>query len=382
MPGFVHEAASEPPRLPSFRPVFPLVAWCPLPARGIPPDDGAADSEPVATGGRQRHAALHAPSDLGSSVTLITSEDIQAKQQRTLPEVLNDVPGLNVVQTGSPGGQTSVFIRGTNSNHTKVLIDGIDVSDPSSPNNAFDFSQILASSIDRVEVLRGPASGLYGSDAIGGVINIITKTGSGPPHVYGTLEGGSFDTFNQTTGVSGSVNGFSYALDLAHFHSGDTDVTPPSLLVPGWPLNPDYYDNKTISTKLGAQLTDDLDVGTVASLCRHRSQFDHAMILLAPEAVRRATATITSCSPAPSRISCCSTGVAGSERLASLYTRPLARPFLRPERRGYRQRQRSFRRPWLGATSSTGKGNDQTDAGRDAGPRRRASDAMGSVIRR
>src|SRR5580704_13066296 len=83
--------------------------------------------------------------EVGSSVTVITNEDIQAKQQRTLPEVLNDVPGLNVVQTGSPGGQTSVFIRGTNFNHTKVLIDGIDVSDPSSPSNAFDFSQILAS---------------------------------------------------------------------------------------------------------------------------------------------------------------------------------------------------------------------------------------------
>src|SRR5580704_5495211 len=78
-------------------------------------------------------------SQLGSSVTVITSQDIEAKQERTLPEVLNDVPGLNVVQTGSPGGTTSVFIRGTNSNHTKVLIDGIDVSDPSSPDDSFDF---------------------------------------------------------------------------------------------------------------------------------------------------------------------------------------------------------------------------------------------------
>src|SRR5580698_17652 len=113
--------------------------------------------------------------EVGRSVTVITSQDIEQKQERTLPEVLNDVPGLNVVQTGSPGGQTSVFIRGTNANHTKVLVDGIDVSDPSSPNDAFAFSQILASDIARVEVLRGPASGLYGSDAIGGVIAITTK---------------------------------------------------------------------------------------------------------------------------------------------------------------------------------------------------------------
>jgi vitamin B12 transporter len=200
-------------------------------------------------------------SELGSSVTVITSQDIEQKQERTLPEILNDVPGLNVVQTGSPGGLTSVFIRGANSNHTKVLIDGIDVSDPSA-GDAFDFSQILASNIARVEVLRGPASGLYGSDAIGGVINIITKAGSGPPHVYGTLEGGSFDTFNQTTGLSGSSGRFTYNFDFSHYHSGATDVTP-SGLIPGGTFNPDYYDSRSFSTKLGAQLTDNFDVGAV-----------------------------------------------------------------------------------------------------------------------
>jgi vitamin B12 transporter len=202
-------------------------------------------------------------SQIGSSVTVITADEIVQKQQRTLPEVLNDVPGLNVVQTGSPGGQTSVFIRGSNSNHTKVLIDGIDVSDPSSPNNALDFSQILASDVARVEVLRGPQSGLYGSDAIGGVIDIITKTGSGPPHLYGMVEGGSFNTFNQTAGARGSIARFSYNFDFTHYHTGETDITPTSLLVPGRPLNPDYYDNKSFATKLGAQLTDNFDVGAV-----------------------------------------------------------------------------------------------------------------------
>jgi vitamin B12 transporter len=200
---------------------------------------------------------------IGSSVTVITSQDIEQKQQRTLPEVLNDVPGLNVVQAGGPGSQTSVYIRGANANHTKVLIDGIDVSDPSSATGAFDFSQILASDIRQVEVLRGPASGLYGSDAIGGVVDIVTKRGSGPPHVHGTLEGGSFDTFNQAAGVSGSVGGFSYNFDFAHYHSGATDVSPAGLVPPGRPVNSDYYDNRTFSTKLGYQVTDNLDIGAV-----------------------------------------------------------------------------------------------------------------------
>ncbi len=113
----------------------------------------------------------------------------------------NEVPGLNVVQTGGLGGQTSVFMRGTNSNHTKVLVDGIDVSDPSSPGGTFDFGQFLTQDIQRVEVLRGPQSGLYGSDAIGGVINIITKSGSGPAQFNAGAEAGSFDTFNQTGGL-------------------------------------------------------------------------------------------------------------------------------------------------------------------------------------
>src|SRR5580658_663999 len=85
--------------------------------------------------------------ELGSSVTVITSEDIARKQLRTLPDVLQDVPGLNLVQTGSPGGVASVLMRGTNSNHTKVFIDGIDVSDPSSPDGTVDYAQFLASDI-------------------------------------------------------------------------------------------------------------------------------------------------------------------------------------------------------------------------------------------
>jgi vitamin B12 transporter len=201
---------------------------------------------------------------LGSSVTVITADDIAQKQERTLPEVLEDVPGLNVVQTGSPGGAAAVYIRGTNANHVKVFIDGIDASDPSTADGTFDFSQILASDIERVEVLRGPQSGLYGSDAIGGVIYIVTKNGSGPPRITASVEGGSFETFNQTAGLSGSLAQFHYSFDVEHYHSGATDVTPPYLVPPGRPLNDDYYDNKTYATKLSADVTDNFDVGLVA----------------------------------------------------------------------------------------------------------------------
>src|SRR6476646_1324289 len=204
------------------------------------------------------------PEQVASSVTVVTAADIEARQERTIVEVLKDVPGLNLLQTGGAGGTASVFMRGTNSNHTKVLIDGIDVGDPSNSTGAFDYGQLLTQDIERVEVLRGPQSGLYGSDAIGGVINIITKAGSGPLKASALLEGGSFDTFNQAGGVSGSQDAFHYAANVAHFHSGSTPVTPLDLLQPGETRNNDYYDNFTASTKLGLDVTQDFDLGLVA----------------------------------------------------------------------------------------------------------------------
>jgi vitamin B12 transporter len=193
--------------------------------------------------------------EIGSSVTVITDKEIERDQKRTLPDVLRTVPGLNIVQTGGPGGKTSVFMRGSNSNHTKVLIDGIDANDPSQ-DGVFDFGQVLASDIAQVEVLRGPQSSLYGSDAIGGVVNIVTKTGEGPAQFTGRLEGGSFGTFNQSASVRGSISRLRYSFNIAHILVDDTPVTPLDLLPPGRKRINDSYENITLSTKLGADLTD------------------------------------------------------------------------------------------------------------------------------
>ncbi len=201
---------------------------------------------------------------IASSVTVITADEIAARQEQSLPEVLKAVPGLNLIQQGGPGGLTSVFMRGTNSNHTKVLVDGIDVSDPSNPSATFDFGQFPTQDIETVEILRGPQSGLYGSDAIGGVINIITRSGSGPAQLTGSVEGGSFDTFNQSAGLRGSDDRFHYSANVEHLHSGSTPVTPLDLLAPAEARNNDYYDNFTASSKLGYDIAKGFDVGLVA----------------------------------------------------------------------------------------------------------------------
>jgi vitamin B12 transporter len=200
---------------------------------------------------------------LGQSVTVIDAVAIEAGQLRSLPDVLADVPGLNVVQTGALGGQTSVFIRGAKSQHTKVLLDGIDMADPSTPNNTADIGKLLTGDVAGVEVLRGPGSALYGSDAIGGVINVITAGGEGPLRFTASAEGGSFDRFSQLVTASGSQGGLHYALSLDNVHEGDVMVTPLRLTPPGQARTGDFYDGVQASAKLGYDVADNLDVGAV-----------------------------------------------------------------------------------------------------------------------
>lgn len=201
--------------------------------------------------------------EVASSVTVITEEQIQREQRRTLPDLLATVPGLNVVQTGGPGGQTSVFMRGTNADHVKVLIDGIEVNDPSQPKRQFDFGPLMTEDIERVEVLRGPQSGLYGADALGGVISITTKKGSGPAKWTATMEAGSFGTLNELVQVSGGTQNTNYAFTMAHSLINSTPVTPFAVLAPGERRNNDWYNNYTYSGKVGTDLSDIFSVNFI-----------------------------------------------------------------------------------------------------------------------
>src|SRR5215831_3329751 len=124
-----------------------------------------------------------------ASVSVITSEDIDAKQIERVSDALRAVPGLNVVQTGTPGQLTSVFMRGLPSADMQVLLDGIPINQGLA--GQFDFANLTTDNIDRIEIVRGPQSTIYGPRALAGVVQIFTRQGSGSPEISLSEEGGT-----------------------------------------------------------------------------------------------------------------------------------------------------------------------------------------------
>lgn len=152
-----------------------------------------------------------------TSITVITEKEVQAKQAVTVEELLRDVPGLDVVQSGSRGTTTNVFIRGSDSDQVLVLVDGVETN--SVTTGGFNFAHLTTESIERIEVLRGAGGALYGSRAIGGVINIITKKGAGSPALTVSGEGGNGHTHRQVLGFRGETGKWGYSLNAARLES-------------------------------------------------------------------------------------------------------------------------------------------------------------------
>ncbi len=155
---------------------------------------------------------------VGSSMTVIDRRDLDNRQARLVSDVLREVPGLAVTRTGGPGTQTRLHIRGAEGNHTLVVIDGIEANDPAG-GSEFDFGQLLAEDIERIEVVRGAQSALWGSDAIGGVVNITTRRGEGPLSMRLGLEAGSRNTTQTSGNLSGGGEGYHYAFSLNRFRT-------------------------------------------------------------------------------------------------------------------------------------------------------------------
>ena len=156
-----------------------------------------------------------AADETGASITVLDSETLEQRQTRFVADVLRDVPGIAVNRAGSVGGLTQIRIRGSESNHVLMLIDGIEVSDPYQ--GEYDLSTLIADPAARIEVLRGQQSSLYGSDAIGGVINYITLSGREAPGYRARIEGGSFGTISGAARAAGATDRVDYALSASYY---------------------------------------------------------------------------------------------------------------------------------------------------------------------
>jgi vitamin B12 transporter len=138
----------------------------------------------------------------GSSVSVLTNQDLKDGQYRNALNAIKQVPGVDVVQSGGNGGNAGVFLRGGNSEHTLVLLDGIELNNPATANRSFNLANLTLENIERIEVVRGPQSTVYGSDAMGGVINLISKKASKGVKANVSSEAGSYNSFTQLGNVS------------------------------------------------------------------------------------------------------------------------------------------------------------------------------------
>ncbi len=192
--------------------------------------------------------------NISSSYSIIDQEMIAQSNAPTVLQLLRDVEGISIAQQGGMGKLNSLFIRGANANHTLVLIDGVEVNDPSSPSNAFDLANLQTENIDRIEIVRGPQSTLYGSDALAGVINIFTKNGSEVNNLRLKTEGGSNNYYKGSGNFAGSYSILDYSINFSRMATDGISAANKKY----GNNEADGYTNNSLSTSLSAQLMKNL----------------------------------------------------------------------------------------------------------------------------
>jgi vitamin B12 transporter len=151
--------------------------------------------------------------NVGASVTVFTASDIERRGSILISDLVRETPGVSIIQTGGAGGQTSLFLRGGESTYTKVLLDGIPLNEPG---GTFNFSGLTTTNLARVEVVRGAQSALYGSDAMSGVIQLVTAKGlAARPSFAGNVEAGSYGTYRGAGALGGVSRGWDYSIGAA-----------------------------------------------------------------------------------------------------------------------------------------------------------------------
>ncbi|MDP3876140.1 MAG: TonB-dependent receptor [Methylobacter sp.] len=216
-----------------------------------------------------------AKNQLSAAMTVYTRKDIDRLQAKTLPELLSGSTGIDIVQSGGYGKDTNIYMRGTNSDHVLVLVDGIKFGSVTSGTSPFQF--IPLDQVERVEIIRGPQSSLYGSEAIGGVIQIFTRKGSQEDKPTVTLDagGGSYDSYRVAGTVSGKWQNSWYSLGSSQFGSQGFDARQPT---PGrFGVNQpdkDGYLNTAVNARLGHRFDNNAEVEAFFMHAEGKTEYD------------------------------------------------------------------------------------------------------------
>lgn len=200
-----------------------------------------------------------------SDVIVIREEELEKTNVEYLMDALRRVPELNVAQNGGKGKTASLLLRGASSNQTLVMIDGIKVKSTTTAD--FDLSGLLVDDIERVEIVKGPQSTMYGSEAMAGVINIITKKGEGKPKAEVSFEGGSFGTYNPAVTVSGAAGAFDYRVTAQYYRTDGISAAKQG-------TEKDEYLNASVSGKFGIKRGENAEVELTAKHYYDRSELD------------------------------------------------------------------------------------------------------------
>ena len=230
-------------------------------AYGEQPTSGSSELGTIIVTGSQL------PSDTettGSSVSVVGEQEIEDGQYRNALGALQQVPGLDIVQSGGFGGNASIFLRGGNSEGTLVLLDGIELNNPATTNRAYNMANLTLENIERIEVIRGPQSTIYGSDAMGGVINLVSKKAQEGVHSTVTSEAGSYNSFTQVGNLSYGSKRFDVSTGITRQDIGGISAARAS----DGNSEHDGYENTSLSNRMRFTPTDNVE-GSVTTRYTH-----------------------------------------------------------------------------------------------------------------
>lgn len=209
--------------------------------------------------------------EIAGAVTVITRQDLDKTTRTNLLEVIQDGLGTAAVRNGGPGASSSIFLRGANSEHILILLDGVALNDPMNPSRSFDPAHLSLDNIERIEVLRGPQSTLYGSDALAGVVNILSRRGAGRPVLSLETSGGSYGTYRGSAALGGSAGALSYSLGLSHSRTRGFSAAASST---AGNAEADGYRNSTASGNFSLTLSPTAEAGLTIRAVDARTDLD------------------------------------------------------------------------------------------------------------